>query len=308
MNVFTVYKTVNLINHRYYQGVHETSNPNDSYLGSGIVLTRAVAKYGASNFSKEILFVYNTAEEAFSKEVELCAISKNDPLCYNLHPGGKGGFKFILDHHLMTPVPKEFLTGRKPGSKNLIVPVTIFPEPVCKYGCGLGARFLLGEKGTPCCSDHSGKCAGYKASKKSTKVKRIYKQELICFYGCDRSASYLLGVSEKPCCSKSFYDCPGHWNNRPSISLPEMRAKSEITMLKRYGVVNPSSDPELLAKRTATNVRLYGGASPTCDSTVNQKRIRTNKKRFGGNAPACSKEIRDKMNATRRKSKLLPSS
>jgi hypothetical protein len=92
MNVFTVYKTVNLINHRYYQGVHETSNPNDSYLGSGIVLTRAVAKYGASNFSKEILFVYNTAEEAFSKEVELCAISKNDPLCYNLHPGGKGGF------------------------------------------------------------------------------------------------------------------------------------------------------------------------------------------------------------------------
>lgn len=65
---------------------------------------------------------------------------------------------------------------------------------------------------------------------------------------------------------------------------------------------------ELLAKRTATNVRLYGGASPTCDSTVNQKRIRTNKKRFGGNAPACSKEIRDKMNATRRKSKLLPSS
>jgi hypothetical protein len=35
---YTIYKTVNTITGRYYIGMHATLNPNDTYLGSGLIL------------------------------------------------------------------------------------------------------------------------------------------------------------------------------------------------------------------------------------------------------------------------------
>lgn len=92
---FTVYRTTNLVNSRYYIGVHKTSQPNDGYLGSGKLLKRAIAKYGVGNFRKEVLFVFETDAEAFAKEFELVEAAKADPLCYNLRRGGSGGFDWI---------------------------------------------------------------------------------------------------------------------------------------------------------------------------------------------------------------------
>lgn len=53
---YTIYKTINLINDRYYVGKLTTKNPNDDYYGSGSKLKRAIKKHGVSNFKKEILF------------------------------------------------------------------------------------------------------------------------------------------------------------------------------------------------------------------------------------------------------------
>lgn len=44
--MYTVYKTTNIINGKYYIGVHKTTNPNDSYLGSGKAIKEAIKKYG----------------------------------------------------------------------------------------------------------------------------------------------------------------------------------------------------------------------------------------------------------------------
>lgn len=41
---YTIYKTVNLINSKYYIGKHETDDPYDRYLGSGILLQAAIKK------------------------------------------------------------------------------------------------------------------------------------------------------------------------------------------------------------------------------------------------------------------------
>lgn len=87
--VYTVYMTTNLINGRYYIGVHKTDNPNDSYLGSGKLIKRAIRKYGRKNFEKKILFVFNEQEEAYKKEAELVnldAVQKDET--YNLCIGG----------------------------------------------------------------------------------------------------------------------------------------------------------------------------------------------------------------------------
>jgi hypothetical protein len=56
MKYYTIYKTTNLINGKIYIGKHETSDLNDTYMGSGKVLMNAIKKYGKDSFKKEILF------------------------------------------------------------------------------------------------------------------------------------------------------------------------------------------------------------------------------------------------------------
>ncbi len=96
-----VYRVTNLINGKYYVGYHKTDDPNDSYLGSGTVIRRAIAKYGVENFQKKVLHTFSNAKDAFAKEKELVQQCLNDPLCYNLNKGGHGGFDYILRHGLI---------------------------------------------------------------------------------------------------------------------------------------------------------------------------------------------------------------
>ena len=93
--MYTVYRTINDLTGRYYIGVHKTDNPNDDYLGSGLLIKRAVKKYGVKHFTKEIMFCYDNLTEALDKESELVSAHQGDPLCYNLHEGGFGGFDNI---------------------------------------------------------------------------------------------------------------------------------------------------------------------------------------------------------------------
>ena len=91
--MYYVYKTTNKENGKYYVGVHKSENiQNDSYLGSGYILAKALEKYGKETFIREILFEYETPEEAFAKEREIVneEFVKNDQT-YNIALGGHGG-------------------------------------------------------------------------------------------------------------------------------------------------------------------------------------------------------------------------
>ena len=87
------YKITNNINNHFYYGVHNTSNLNDGYMGSGTRLQYAYKKYGIENFTKEILKFFDTKEDAFAYEAEIVTedLIMTDE-CYNLSVGGKGGF------------------------------------------------------------------------------------------------------------------------------------------------------------------------------------------------------------------------
>lgn len=87
-----IYKTTNCLNNKIYIGKHSTQIFDEQYLGSGIVLNRAVKKYGRSNFIVEIIDVADTLEELNNKEIYWINnhFEKGFQL-YNIAKGGNGG-------------------------------------------------------------------------------------------------------------------------------------------------------------------------------------------------------------------------
>lgn len=90
-----VYITTNHVNGKQYIGQkkYDKSNKWKSYLGSGIILKRAIKKYGECNFSKEIIEECETKETLDEREKYWIdyynAVDRDD--FYNIASGGDGG-------------------------------------------------------------------------------------------------------------------------------------------------------------------------------------------------------------------------
>lgn len=90
---YYVYRTTNLINNKYYIGVHKSKTSHDlKYYGSGTLLKLSLIKHGIDNFINEVLSYHNSLDEAYKREAELVTkqLVESD-LCYNIKCGGWGG-------------------------------------------------------------------------------------------------------------------------------------------------------------------------------------------------------------------------
>lgn len=111
---YTIYQTTNKINGKIYIGKHQTENPNDAYLGSGIALRNAIKKYGIENFEKVILFDFDTEQEMNDKERELITeefVKRKDT--YNKGVGGEGGPHFKGKKHSLESRQKMGVPNKK---------------------------------------------------------------------------------------------------------------------------------------------------------------------------------------------------
>jgi len=89
-----IYITTNLVNNKKYIGKKKFNNRWETYLGSGVLLHKAILKYGKENFKREIIKYSDTTDEL--NKAEILFITKyeavNDNSYYNIASGGEGGF------------------------------------------------------------------------------------------------------------------------------------------------------------------------------------------------------------------------
>jgi len=96
-----VYKIVNTITNEYYIGAHTNKSKTiDDYMGSGLLISKAIKYYGASNFQKIIIKQCKSYRDQFAQERKILTKEVvSDPMCYNLKSGGKRRSKnsFLID-------------------------------------------------------------------------------------------------------------------------------------------------------------------------------------------------------------------
>lgn len=107
-----IYKTTNLKNNKIYVGQHiATQFEPNKYLGSGVALKRAIAKYSKKSFKCELLEWCNNAEELNQKEkFWIEKLNSNNEFNYNLTAGGEG---VLSPSQITRQKMREFKLGTK---------------------------------------------------------------------------------------------------------------------------------------------------------------------------------------------------
>lgn len=107
------YKTINILNGKYYYGIRSCNKLPDFYIGSGTALKNAIKKYGKDNFIKEIIADYPTRKEASDHEARVvtCELIQLDE-CYNCRTGGDNEFTSLLTEDHKKKISQS-IKGRK---------------------------------------------------------------------------------------------------------------------------------------------------------------------------------------------------
>ena len=108
-----VYEITNLVNGKKYIGKRSCKCPieEDKYMGSGILISKAIKKYGKENFRKDILEICNSEEMAFERE-KYWIKHYNAVVCrefYNIKDGGEGNTREDALRNLAKLTPEQII-------------------------------------------------------------------------------------------------------------------------------------------------------------------------------------------------------
>jgi len=172
-----IYKITNLINGKFYIGQQLTGAKN--YLGSGMLIKKAVKKYGKDNFVKEILCECNNEDVTNALEQFMIIYFNAREIGYNIAKGGnhcsEDGYKRVsitMTGRKRKPFSEEHKSniskakigkasnwkGQHPSeeTKNKIA-VSVrhtMLDPLIRSKCAIGGHKGLGKKKPPFTEEH----------------------------------------------------------------------------------------------------------------------------------------------------------
>lgn len=191
-----IYKTTNTINGKIYVGQTSKDLTVSSYLGSGVLLVKAIRKYGKKNFIQEILCECSTQseldqmEDYWIKELD----SRSRDIGYNLSEGGLGG-----SHGPLTECQKQKMRqtmkerGSINGEKN--------PFYGKRHTNETKEKIRIAKTGVKHSEEHNAKISqsqiGQKRSHKGRPASEDQKQKRLAGMLAGQAKRKLLGVKRK---------------------------------------------------------------------------------------------------------------
>lgn len=114
MSLYYIYRTTNLISGKTYIGQHKYTKLNDNYIGSGVLILKAIKKYGKENFKKEILEkdIPNVELANDFEQMYILFERAKGKAEYNIADGGHGNKGY---HH--TPEARQKISESGKGKK-----------------------------------------------------------------------------------------------------------------------------------------------------------------------------------------------
>ena len=186
-----IYKTTNLINGKFYIGQDSGNNPK--YIGSGLLLTKAIKKYGRENFKKEVLEFCTNKEELNNKEKFWISFLSATTIGYNIAEGGAGGdlFNCLTEEQKIKNIEIKSINAK---SKNIMHNKNVFECWVDKYGFDVANEKLIDYKQKLVLTQKEN------FLRKKEKIKKDYGDFIIKSFGkmtIDEIHKELSGVSSK---------------------------------------------------------------------------------------------------------------
>jgi predicted nucleic acid-binding Zn finger protein len=173
-----VYLTTNKVNLKMYVGIHQTYILNDNYLGSGLLLNKAIKKYGKENFERKILFYCFSRKEA--NEIESRIVDTNFILrkdTYNIKMGGENG-----NHSIETKLKISIKGKGKIRSEDFKNKLSLFwlgklKEPRTQQHCLNLSKALKNVQWKPKTKEHIENVRQSQIGKKATNAAKINMSE-----------------------------------------------------------------------------------------------------------------------------------
>lgn len=165
-----IYKTTNLVNNKFYIG--QDSNNNPEYLGSGILLQKAIEKYGIKNFVKQTLEICKDKDHLNDRETYWIEKTEAKKYGYNIADGGHGGNTYTEETRQR--ISKQF-KNRKFSKETIEKRKATRAKNPEKYKLSEERKKIIGDqhRGKTISEEHK------KAISKSVKERNNYSKEFL---------------------------------------------------------------------------------------------------------------------------------
>lgn len=189
--MYCIYETINNINNKTYIGQHSYDNSpdEDNYLGSGVLILKAISKYGKENFTKKIICCGIQSQDEINRlEIFYIKEGRKAGKCqYNIADGGnKPPSRLNVPHTYETRKKISEHNAHFSHSKDWRLKMSKLMQgdnnPSRKYGSHNKGKKMSEEQKKKLSESHKGIPSKFKGKHISASTQEKLNKEVECYH------------------------------------------------------------------------------------------------------------------------------